>query len=89
MFDHSLLDGIEPTIHVTLTKQKDKVSGMAKVVYVVGNETYSLSTKFDYSEYDRRSLLCSHERIIEGTDVEVSEEDYEGYWFPYFKFFGE
>ena len=89
MFNYDLLKDVEPTTHIILTRFKDGVGGIAKVAYGVGTDVYSLATMFTYTIGNMNSFVCSNERVITGTNIEVSEEDYENYWKPDFTILGE
>ena len=88
MFNYDLLKDVEPTTHITLTRFKDKISGVAKVSYGVGADVYSVSTIFQYTVDDMDSFTWRNERVVAGTDIEVSEEDYANYWIPDFTVLG-
>lgn len=89
MFDYRLIKDVEPTTHITLSRFKDKVSGVAKVSYGVGTDTYSVATAFNYTVGNMNSFVCIHENTIEGTNIEVAEEDYDECWYPDFTILGE
>ena len=88
MFDYNLIKNLEPTTQITLTRFKDVVSGIAKVSYGIGTDVYSVSTMFKYTVGNMNSFVWSNERVISGTDIKVSEEDYVNYWIPDFTILG-
>ena len=89
MFDYNLIKGVEPVTEITLTRFKDKISGTAKVTYRLGTKVYAISTVFYYAVDNMNSFNCIHGDVIEGTNIKISEEDYDNYWSPDFTIFGE